>query len=215
MTLPFDAGDLPLVERSAVGEPVREARVAGVLLAAGESSRFDPENKLLADLRGKPVVWHAAHTLVAAPLDPVIAVVGHEADRVRAALAGLGVEFVENPDYAAGQATSVRAGLRAVSDADAVLFALGDMPFVLPRTVEGLIDAYRAGVGDALAAAYKGRRGNPVLFGSRRFDALADVEGDAGGRRILLDCEDAALIETGDPGVRIDIDTPGEFESLP
>jgi molybdenum cofactor cytidylyltransferase len=202
--------DLPVVAPPFDGVARPDARVAGVLLAAGTSTRFGDRNKLLATRGGDPLVRRAARTLVAAPVDPVVVVVGHEADRVAAALDGLGVELVHNDDYGTGQASSVRTGVAAVADrADAVVVALGDMPAVSPTTVETLVDAYAAGVGDALATAYEGRRGNPVLFDRRFFDALADVTGDVGGRGLLL--EHGTLIETADPGVRRDVDEPADL----
>ncbi|WP_336037908.1 nucleotidyltransferase family protein [Halobacterium yunchengense] len=195
-----------------------DATVAGVLLAAGTSSRFGGDNKLLASVDGEPMVRRSARTLLDAGLDRVLVVVGHEADRVRAALADAPVEFVENADYASGQASSVRAAVRALAGADgddasvdAAVFALGDMPYVDPGSVRALVAAYEAGAGSALAAGVRGERGNPVLFDSRHFPALADREGDAGGRAVLLDAEDAAVVETGDPGVRRDVDEPGDL----
>ncbi|WP_459808026.1 nucleotidyltransferase family protein [Halopiger thermotolerans] len=179
--------------------------VAGVLLAAGTSSRFEGGNKLLATVDGTPIVRRAAATLVDAPVDPVVAVVGHEGDAVRDALEGLAVEVVDNPDYRAGQSTSVRRGIDAISDqAAAAVISLGDMPSVDSDSVAALVDAYRAAAGDALAAAYDGERGNPVLFDADYFGDLTDLEGDVGGREILR-C-DGTLVETGDPGVRADVD---------
>ncbi|PSP88519.1 nucleotidyltransferase family protein [Halobacteriales archaeon QS_4_69_34] len=211
-----DPDGLPVVDPYEVGPPVREARAHGVVLAAGTGSRFGTGNKLLAALDGRPLVYHAARTLLSADLDGVTAVLGHEAERVRGALSGLPVETVANPDYRDGQATSVRTGVRAARErgADALLVALGDMPRVQPGTVNVLLDAYRAGAGDALAAAVGGRRGNPVLFDARFFDRLAAVSGDTGGRAILLDGDDAALVETGDPGVLRDVDTRADLDRL-
>jgi molybdenum cofactor cytidylyltransferase len=206
------ATDLPVVDPpTADVDAVRDGSVAGVLLAAGTSSRFGEENKLLARVDGDPLVRRAGRTLAAAGVEPRVAVLGHEADRVAGALDGLGFRFVRNPDYAAGQATSVGAGVDAVSGASAAVFALGDMPAVDPATVGALVAAYRAGAGTALAAAFDGRRGNPVLFDARHFDALADVAGDVGGREILLDGDESALVETGDPGVCRDVDTPADL----
>jgi molybdenum cofactor cytidylyltransferase len=192
-----------------------DAIVAGVLLAAGTSSRFGEENKLLAPLGGDPLVTHAARTLAAAPLNRLLAVVGHEADAVRAAVERVGgFDVVENPAHEDGQATTVATAVEALAGVDAAVFALGDMPRFDPGTVAALVDAYRAGVGTALAAAHDGRRGNPVLFDATHFPALAGVEGDVGGRAVLLTADDAALVETGDPGVHVDVDTPGDLAAL-
>ena len=190
--------------------PAREASVAAVVLAAGTSSRYGDANKLLADLDGGPVVARSVRTYLGADVDPVVVVVGHEAERVRAALPE-GVHVVHNPDYAAGQASSVRAGIAAVADADAAVVGLGDMPFVRAETVTTLVRAFRAGAGDPLAAAVDGHRGNPVCFGAPWFDDLRDVDGDVGGREILSTAPDAALVETDDPGVRRDVDRPTDL----
>lgn len=205
--------DLPVVDPDALGPPTRDGPVFGVLLAAGESERFGRPNKLLADVEGEPMVRRAARPLVEAGLDRVLVVVGYEADRVRAALEGLSLEIVKNPDYAAGQSTSVQVGTRVAREAGAgaVCYALGDMPWVSPETVAALVRAYRAGAGDPLAAAYRGQRGNPTLFDERQFDALEDVSGDVGGRELLLTDDTAVLVETGDPGVRRDVDEPDEL----
>jgi len=203
---------LPVVDPP--GERTGDARVAGVLLAAGTSSRYGDANKLLADVGGAPMVRRSAETLLDAGLAEVVVVVGYEDERVRDALSGLDVRFVENPDYETGQASSVRAGVRALGDADAAVFALGDMPYVDSGSVRALVAAYEDGAGSALAAGFEGERGNPVLFDARHFDALADADGDGdgdtGGKQILLGAEDGAIVETGDPGVRRDVDRPSD-----
>lgn len=210
---------LPRYDVEAVAEALAAAdpadrRVLGVLLAAGTSSRFGETNKLLADLDGEPLVRHAARTLLGADLDGVVVVVGHEADAVEAALADLDLRVVRNPDYGEGLSTSVIQGVSAAreEDADAAAFLPGDMPGVDPSTVVALVDAYRAGLGTALAAACDGRRGNPVLFDRRHFEALLAVEGDVGGRPVLVGSEEGALVETGDPGVLADVDTTADLE---
>lgn len=190
--------------------------VVGVVLAAGTSSRFGEPNKLLAEWKDVPLVSHAVDTLLRSAVDEVVVVVGDDAERVRTAISEFEVTVVHNDEYTAGQATSVRRGITAArhTGGDAVAFALGDMPTVNAGSLDVLVDAYRAGVGDALAAAYDGGRGNPVLFGRRHFEALADVTGDTGGREILLSDDRAALIETDDRGVLVDIDSPDDIATL-
>lgn len=214
--------DLPTYDREAVSgaldaadAPDRPApTVVGVLLAGGTSSRFGDANKLLATLDGEPLVRHAARTLLDAGLSTVVAVLGHEAGDVEAALDGPDLDLVRNPAYEAGLSTSVARGVEAAREAgaDAAVFLPGDMPGVDPATVDLLVDAHRAGLGTALAAAHDGRRGNPVLFDHERFEALLAVEGDVGGRPVLVGSDDGALVETGDPGVVVDVDTTGDLE---
>lgn len=212
-----DPGNAQIVERSDFEhrDRIREGPVAGVVLAAGTSARFGTENKLLAPLDGEPLIRRTVRTLRATDLSPLTVVVGHEAERVTAALAEMDLEVVSNPAFEAGQATSVRAGVERVRDrADAVLIALGDMPTVSVETVELLVDAYRSGVADALAASYDGQRGNPVLFDETFFDDLTGVTGDVGGRKLLLKSDRSALVETDDPAVLRDVDRPEDLDSL-
>lgn len=214
--------DLPVITRETVEASHDDGQgttvdVAGILLAAGRSTRFGETNKLLAELEGTPIVRHSAQVLLdpATSLDRVVAVVGHEGDQVRAALPD-GVRIVENPHYREGQASSVRVGLQAVHHEylDAAVFALGDKPTIQPETVGLLVRAFQAELGDPLAAAYEGRRGNPVLFGARHFDALATVDGDTGGRAILLHSDNGVLVATDDPGVVRDVDTQQDLINI-
>lgn len=218
------AEDLPATDPERERGSEDDPTVAGVLLAAGLSNRFGDGNKLLADVDGEPMVVRAARALLGADLAVVAVVVGYDADRVVPVVRSLGgtrgtagegrLVVVGNPGYARGQASSVRAGVRAVCGADAAVFALGDMPRIRPASVDRLVAAHHAGAGDALAAAHDGERGNPVLFDARHFPALAGVEGDTGGRDILLSGGGSALVETGDPGVLRDVDTADDLERI-
>lgn len=187
------------------------ASIVGVVLAGGTSSRFGERNKLLAEVDGEPLVRRAAGTLLGADLAEVIVVLGHESEAVRTALADLDVRFVDNPAYDEGLSTSVARGVEAAGDADAALFLPGDMPAVDPETAALLVDAYRAGLATALAAAHDARRRNPVLFGATHFEALRSVDGDVGGREVLLEGDESALVETDDPGVVEDVDTTDDL----
>lgn len=190
--------------------------VVGVVLAAGTSSRFGEPNKLLTEWEDAPLVSHVVETLLESVVDEIVVVVGDDAKRMRTAVSDFEATVVYNYQYAAGQATSVRRGIEAARDhgADAAIFALGDMPTVEADSLDLLVDAYRAGVGDTLAAAFNGVRGNPVLFDRDHFDALAETTGDTGGREILCDDDGAVLVETGDCGVLVDVDSPDDMAKL-
>lgn len=211
--------NLPIVSLESIQETSErtDKRTWGVVLAAGESTRYGESNKLLAEIDSTPLVRHAAKTLVESSVDGVTVIVGHESERVRAALEGLPVEIRENADYEAGQSTSVRDGVQAARDhdADAVLVALGDMPAVDAASIDLLLEAYERGVSDILVAACDGRRGNPVLFDERFFDRLRDIEGDVGGRGLLTERFGARGVETGDTGVLRDIDRQADIDNVP
>ena len=133
--------------------------IAGIVLAAGRSSRLGRPKQLLP-VHGEPLIRHTLRRVLASSLDQVILVVGHEADEVRAAVADLPVECVFNPDAAAGQSTSVRAGLAALSpDVEAAVFILGDQPGVDPNVIDALIDAWRASRAAVVAPRYEDRIG--------------------------------------------------------
>jgi molybdenum cofactor cytidylyltransferase len=189
------------------------SRVGAVLLAAGQSTRFEGENKLLAQLDGTPVVRHAAETLLDAAVSDIVVVGGHEATAVREALTELPVSVRTNPDYTAGQSTSVRTGVEAARerDWDTAVFALGDMPFVDPETVDALVERAENGDESVVAPVYDGQRGNPVLFEAREYEALRAVTGDEGGRQLLEQRADVALVDTDDPGVVQDIDVRADL----
>lgn len=187
--------------------------VHGIVLAAGASERFGERNKLLATVDCEPLVRRATETLLASSIDGVTVVIGHEADQVRRTLGDLPVAFVENPDYASGQAASVRAGVRAAEDhdADGVLVSLGDMPFVSTESIDLLLTAFRRGLGDVVIAVADGRRGNPVVFGQQYFEGLRGLTGDTGGRMLFAEADDVVGVETGDPGVRRDVDRSADL----
>ena len=144
-------------------------RIAGLVLAAGRSSRMAPRNKLLETVGGEPMVRHVAAVAIASGTQPVIVVTGHEAAAVTGALRGLAVTIVANPDYADGLSTSLRAGLRALPQGiDGALILLGDMPEV------EILGAYRSCGGlhrrkrDLRARAPRAA-GQPGAMGQRLF----------------------------------------------
>lgn len=202
-----------MAEHSAGENASDERAVGGVLLAAGHSTRFGEENKLLAVIDGEPLVRRAARSLLAASLDDVVVVVGHQAGTVRDALEGLDVETRINPDHREGQSTSVRTGVEAARERgwDAVVFGLGDMPFVDPTSIDALVSAYRERDETVIAPSYEGARGNPVLFDRDHFDELSSVSGDRGGREIIARV--GTLVPVDDPGVRADIDRQSDLDA--
>ena len=199
------------------GDTARHApRVAALILAAGRSSRMGVENKLLADVDGRAIVRRVAETALQSTARPVRVVVGHRAAEVRAALAGLDVTFVENPDYAEGLSTSLRAGLADLPDAcDGAIVMLGDMPEIAPDLVDRLIAAFAPNEGRCIVVPVAGgKRGNPVLWGRSLFAAMAEVSGDTGAKHLLGVNAEAIAEITADETVHTDIDTPAELAAL-
>ena len=188
------------------------ADFAAVVLAAGLSRRSGATNKLLATVDGQPMVRAVTETVIAAGFRPVLAVTGHEQQKIRAALAGLDVGFAHNPDYAEGMASSIRHGVAALDDDVAgVLIALGDMPWVAAGTLEALARAFDSGSGrDICRPVHAGKPGNPVLFGRRHFAALMALAGDVGAKGVIAANPDAVVdVPVDDAGVQRDLDVVG------
>lgn len=193
-----------------------ERTIGGVLLAAGHASRYESGNKLLETIVGEPIVRRSARTLIDTMLDSVVVVVGYESGAVRDALSGLDCEIVENPEHEAGQSTSMHRGIDTGRERgwDGIVFGLGDMPFVRPESVDLLVRGDAATEYTIYAAAYEHKRGNPTLFDAVHYDALSAIEGDTGGRPLMIGSDAMALVETDDPGVIRDIDTVADYQEL-
>jgi molybdenum cofactor cytidylyltransferase len=190
-------------------------RVAALILAAGASLRMGRPKQLL-DWEGQPLVRAAAEVALAARLDPLLVVVGGAQAQVEEALAGLPLQIIANPDYAAGQSTSLRAGIAALGqDADAVVVLLGDQPFVTAAIVEQLVAEWQASAALIVAPTYAGQRGNPVLFAHAVFPELLAIQGDQGARAVLAaNRARIHLVAFDDPRPLADIDTPEDYERL-
>src|SRR5262249_51355119 len=160
-------------------------RIAAVVLAAGRASRMG-SNKLIAELDGEPIVRRTVRAVLGSRARPVIVVTGHEAEAVRAALAGLDVQFAHNPDFAHGMSTSLRVGVAAAGPVAGALICLGDMPRLEARHLDAVIDAYRSGDPDEIIVPTCDRkRGNPVLWPHSYFAEIAELTGDVGARALI------------------------------
>ncbi|MFB6186886.1 MAG: NTP transferase domain-containing protein, partial [Halobacteriaceae archaeon] len=120
--------------------------ILGVLLAAGKGTRFDGDNKLLANIDETTVVRKAARKLCQSEVRTTIAVLGFQAKRVQEEIADLPLQVVTNSEYQKGQSTSMKHGVRYAKDTNAqsIMFALGDMPAIELSTYNRLIDIYRS-----------------------------------------------------------------------
>jgi molybdenum cofactor cytidylyltransferase len=195
----------------------KEYRIAAVVLAAGRSTRMGAINKLIAEIGGKPLVRIAAEQALASRAKPVIVVTGHEHERVEAALAGLPVRFVHNPDYADGLGTSLKAGIAAVpADADGVVVCLGDMPQVDAGLIDKLIaaiDPERGGL--VVVPSIDGRRGNPVVWSRRFFHDLTAISGDIGARHLIGSYAEAVVeVPVAGEAALTDVDTPESLSAV-
>ncbi len=205
-------------ERSAPEPAARTApQIAAVVLAAGRSTRMGPENKLLKDIEGKPMVRRSVENLLASGIQEIAVVTGHEEQRVTAALEGLPVSLVHNPQFQDGLSTSLKAGVSSLTkNANGALVALGDMPFVGPALIGKLISAFDPEEGRGICVPiFQGKRGNPVLWGANYFEAMTDLKGDTGAKHLLAQFSEAVCeVESAERSVLVDFDTPEAFAEL-
>jgi CTP:molybdopterin cytidylyltransferase MocA len=189
--------------------------VSAIVLAAGSGSRFGG-GKLLAPFGERPLIAATLSGLRGAPVDEIIVVVGAEGERLRSITTAYDTRIVENPDWAEGMSTSVRAGLRACSpDARAAVVCLADQPLVGAEAVERLVEAFKHGARVAVAT-YGGEMRNPVLFARGVWPLLlCEMSGDRGARMFLKHRQgtvtEVACDDVADPA---DIDTVEDLRRL-
>lgn len=189
--------------------------ITGIILAAGRSARLG-RPKQLVPLAGRPLLAHTLAHAAASNLDEVILVLGHEAAAIAGAVGDHGQRTVVNPDYAAGQSTSVQAGLAALHpETEAVLFFLGDQPTITPEVIDAILAAYRASRAPIVAPLYSGERGHPLLFDRALFPELAEVSGDEGARAIVrAHAADVLLVPVPVAAPPQDVDTEDDYQRL-
>lgn len=188
--------------------PAARPAIDGLVLAAGQSSRMGPANKLLALFDGEPLIRRTVRAaLDAGVLRRVTVVTGHQADRIAAALAGLDVRLVHNADFATGLASSLKAGLEELTeDVASAMILLGDMPGIGPEEIRTLAAAHDGS--RVVRASHGGRRGNPVILPASVIRRVPLLSGDTGARHLIeasglpvldVDLGDAALTDVDTP----------------
>lgn len=187
--------------------------LTAIVLAAGLSRRMGRPKPLLPWGQRTVIEWIVG-ALAAAPVDDILVVTGHEHAAVERCLAGGPARVVFNPEYAGGEMlSSLQAGLRAApAGASAALLFLGDQPALDSALLERLVAAHAGGQRPIVAPSYQRRRGHPLLVGRAYWDAILTLSGGRTLRDLLREVNDViCYVETDDPGVLQDMDTPDEY----
>ena len=164
--------------------------------------------------RGDPFIRHVARTALGAGLSPVVIVAGAYTAEIRAAAADLPVMLVHNPEWEAGQSTSVRCGLQALPDPiGSAVFLLADQPQIPIELVQALADRHAHTLSPIVAPLIGDRRGNPVLFDRVTFADLRLLTGDVGGRAVFAR-HPIAYVPWHDANLLLDVDTPEDYQRL-
>ncbi|MGI8857409.1 MAG: nucleotidyltransferase family protein [Thermomicrobiales bacterium] len=192
----------------------KHGTVAAVVLAAGSSSRLG-QPKQLAPIAGRPALAYTLDALRASDVRRIFVVLGHTADAVSAALDLTDVTVVRNEEYAEGQSTSVRAGIKALpDDVGAALMVVGDQPMLSPAVVNAIVAVFNETGGPFIVPVYAGEWGNPVLLARATWPLLDGLKGDTGARPILRKHMDMVLEVPVDGPLLDDIDTPDDYARI-
>lgn len=190
--------------------------IAIVVLAAGSSERMGQPKQLLP-WGQTTLLGHAVNVALASAADRVVVILGYQAETFREALADRPMRVVINQEWATGLASSVRAGLATVPDAEAVVFLPTDQPRVTPALVDRVIATYRATGQPIVMLRCGDRRAPPALFARAMFPALQNLTGDQGGRALVDAHADQVAwvdLDEDDAACLADVDTPADYAVL-
>jgi molybdenum cofactor cytidylyltransferase len=190
--------------------------VAGLILAAGESSRMGTPKATLA-FRGRTFLEQIVQTLGEVGIERIAVVLGHQAEDIQRQVKIEPAQVVLNPDYRSGQTSSLQAGLRALlaDEPEAVLLCLVDHPAVSAETMRGIVATFRQSGAPVVIPTYQGRRGHPVLIGRQVFDELMRLGCEAGADSVIRRYRPATqFVEVEDEGVVTDVDDPESYRRL-
>jgi len=194
-----------------------KVKVAAVVLAAGQSRRSGPVNKLLARAGAVSMIECTVDAVLQTGLHETVVVTGYQAEAVRAALGTRAVRFVHNPAFANGLSSSLQAGIGSLGESvDAALVCLADMPMVSSTLMRSILAAYRPGRGCAIVVpCHAGKRGNPVLWDRRFFTEMASIEGDVGAKHLLVEHSELVCeLPVEDDAVLTDFDALEALQAL-
>lgn len=188
--------------------------IAAIVLAAGRGARFGGD-KVLATLRGEPVVRHVVDRLHLAGLAPILVVGGASAEALRTALQAAPAEVIVNPAPEDGLSRSLREGIDALpAECSAFVVALGDQPLIDSDVVRALAATWRDSNAAAVVPVYRDGWGNPVLFDATMRGRLQALTGDRGARTLLEAMGDRVVRVVVDGAAPRDIDTPDDLRAL-
>jgi molybdenum cofactor cytidylyltransferase len=190
--------------------------IAGLILAAGESSRMGRDKALLT-YRGRTFLENIVHTLRDAGIDRIAVVLGHHAEEIRKAANLAGVEVVLNPHYRHGQTSSLQWGLRALENPalEAILLCLVDHPAVSAPTLRKLVETFHQSHPPVAVPTYQGQRGHPVLISRALFGQLLSLGPEQGANTIVRSYRDTTqFVEVDDSGILLDVDAPEMYQRL-
>ncbi|MCK5361307.1 MAG: nucleotidyltransferase family protein, partial [Gammaproteobacteria bacterium] len=186
--------------------------ITGILLAAGQSTRFGSD-KLLHPLgNGKTIAQQAAETIIQACPDSIAVINNNTASQLVEVLIDDGFNVIENHYAEDGMGSSIACGVKALSNSDACLIVLADMPFIKQETIESMLQLFK-NTKCIISPKCKDQRGHPVLFSKHFFSELTQLNGEKGARDIIENNREyLMLIDVDDTGIIKDIDIKSDLD---
>lgn len=195
-------------------------KVAAILLAAGESRRMGPENKLFLEVQGEPMILRAIRSLLTAGVDQLIVVLNPENNEQLESFSLHGVVRAVNPEYLKGMTTSIQKGVSVCGeDIDGYMICMSDQPFLDAAEYDHLLDEFRAvREKDAMTIAvpfFQGKKGNPVIFSSAYREAILSHQEMEGCKDIITENREHVYpVEMPTSAIHRDIDTPEDYRAI-
>lgn len=178
--------------------------VAGIILAAGDSTRMGKENKLALPWNGKPMLAHVIKAALHSKLSQTCVVLGHQSQLIKGMINHLKILWVENNHWKTGMASSIVAGVKRMEKYDGYLILLGDMPLINSQMINDII--FHGTMNNIVIPVHQGKQGNPVFFGSFFRNDLLSISGDQGAKKIIQQYADSV--------VKIDIQSDAIFQDI-
>ncbi len=187
------------------------AKLGCLIMAAGNAARFG-ENKLLAEVEGKPLIAHALDAVPQELFDRIVVVTQYP--QIVSLAHERGFQTIINDRPQEGIALTIRLGTQAMADCDGILYLVADQPLLSRESISRIVQAWKENPTFIVGAASGDRRGNPNLFPARFFPELTTLHGERGGSRIISKHEDAFLPVQLPARELFDCDTPQELQEL-
>lgn len=197
-------------------EPQENIKIAGILLAAGMSSRMG-QNKLLMPYGDSTIVKNSIARMAESDVDHLFLITGHDRSAITEAVIPRyenRISVLHNEKYRQGHLESVKCALRNLDRSfSAALFMVADKPNLTTELINRAISAFRSQRPCILYVETPHGRGHPIIFASPIFDDIIAYEGDRMAD-FMIDKYKDRVYELNDGRVQFDIDTPTDFEKL-
>ncbi len=190
--------------------------IGAIILAAGSSTRMG-QSKQLLPVNGKPLLKKTVEAVLDGGISQAVVVLGSNESEHRRLLEKENIEIHFNVDWARGMGSSIRSGLRLLTerypDIEGVIVLVCDQPLLNAEVIKHLIEQYRQTAKPVIASGYEGTAGVPVLFDRTYFESLMNMPDDQGAKKLIMkNPDDVAIISF--PGGEIDLDTIDDYNTF-